>query len=95
MDIDITKETLITLAEAAARLPRRPSLCTMHRWGHRGVRGTMLSTVYLCGRRYTSIEALHRFLIAASQSRNGSASTPQTDTHRAFEADRLLSAKGV
>lgn len=97
MDIDIENETLITLAEAAARLPKRPSICTMHRWCQTGVRDAVLASVFICGRRYTSVESLRRFLTAASRTR----ALPQTPppihdvTRRGLETERRLRSKGI
>ena len=61
MSIDLT-ENLLTLAEASKRLPSRPNVCTLWRWANRGARGRKLETVLVGGRRYTSLEALNRFV---------------------------------
>ncbi len=97
MDIDIENETLITLAEAAARLPRRPSICTMHRWCQTGVRDAVLASVFICGRRYTSVEALRRFLAVTSRARRPPLTPlmPHDITRRGLEVERLLATKGV
>ncbi|MEE8172695.1 MAG: DUF1580 domain-containing protein [Alphaproteobacteria bacterium] len=55
--IDIQTEQLLTLAEAAKRLPTRPHVSTIWRWAATGG----LETVRLGGRVYTSIEAIERF----------------------------------
>lgn len=97
MDIDIENETLITLAEAAARLPKRPSICTMHRWCQPGVRDAVLASVFICGRMYTSVEALRRFLAAASRTRSLPLAppTPHDITRRRLETERRLRSKGI
>lgn len=97
MDIDIENETLITLAEAAARLPKRPSICTMHRWCQSGVRDTVLASVFICGLMYTSVEALRRFLAAASRTRTLPQTPPPTHdvTRRRLEIERRLRSKGI
>ena len=61
MAIDILTEQLISMAEASARLPGRPSLCTLWRWAVKGCRGRRLETVTIGGRRYCSVESLARF----------------------------------
>ncbi|TWT86244.1 hypothetical protein Mal64_37830 [Pseudobythopirellula maris] len=48
----------LTLAQAAAELPGRPHLSTLHRWRLRGVRGVRLRTCVVGGRRFTT----HRWL---------------------------------
>jgi hypothetical protein len=61
MTIDLQTETLLSFREAAARLPGRPGLSTLHRWRLRGVRGVKLETWLIGGRRFTSQQALERF----------------------------------
>lgn len=66
--IDIHTETLVTLAEAANRLPRRPNAVTLWRWWKKGVRGGVrLETKKIGGIRYTSIEALDRFVARTNE----------------------------
>jgi hypothetical protein len=68
--VDIANEALLTLAEAAARFPgrngKRCSIQTVYRWCYRGVHrptGTVrLESVVIGGRRYTSQEAIKRFV---------------------------------
>lgn len=59
--IDISTESLLSLADAARALPGRPHASTLWRWRTRGVAGRKLETVSLGGRVYTSREALQRF----------------------------------
>lgn len=61
MSIDISSETLLSFPEAAKRIPGHPHLSSLHRWRLHGVKGIKLETVKVGGRRYTSVEALHRF----------------------------------
>lgn len=62
-------EDLILLPTAAAWIAqrtggRRPNISTLHRWATRGVRGVRLETVAVGHVRYTSVEAVRRFLNA-------------------------------
>jgi len=66
MAIGIGTEQLLTLRQAAKRLPGRPHLGTLWRWYSHGVRGQRLETILIGGRRYTSAEALERFAAACS-----------------------------
>lgn len=59
--IDLTAERLLTLNEAAALLPGRPSIATLWRWRTKGIRGRKLECVVIGGRPYTSLAALQRF----------------------------------
>jgi hypothetical protein len=65
----LDNEDLVVLAKAAAWIAdrtggRRPNISTLHRWATRGVRGVKLETVAVGHVRYTSIEAVRRFLSA-------------------------------
>ena len=59
-------EDLISLSQAARELPGRPHLSTIWRWTTRGVRGVVLETLVVAGRRFTSHEALQRFVAATT-----------------------------
>src|SRR5688572_3574372 len=74
----LTNETTVTLAEAAAQLPRlngkRIHTSALWRWGVKGVRGVRLEMLLLGGRYLTSLEALERFGRALAET--GHPSTP-------------------
>lgn len=63
---DLTKEVLLKLNEARSEFPggKRLSLATLHRWRLPGIRGVRLETVLIGGMRYTSREAIARFIAA-------------------------------
>jgi hypothetical protein len=64
MSINVESETLIPFSGARSAFPgdRRVSLATLHRWRQRGVRGVLLETCLVGGLRYTSLEAIARFV---------------------------------
>lgn len=67
MTIDVQSETLISFSDARSAFPgidRRLSLATLHRWRLNGVRGVKLATVLIGGLRFTSREAIGRFIKA-------------------------------
>ena len=70
--IDIDNEKLLTLARATRYLPKGRAnkpvhVATLHRWaGPYGVRGVRLETIRIGGIRYTSEEALTRFISRCS-----------------------------
>ncbi len=64
MLIDIDTEDLIPFQEAPQHIPGTPCVQTLHRWRVRGVWGVKLETILFGGIRYTSREALHRFVAA-------------------------------
>lgn len=79
--IDHQDEQLIRLTKVPDHLPgtdqgNRVHPATIYRWVSRGIRGVRLETVRIGGGRYTSIEALHRFIEATSD--EASADAPGT-----------------
>lgn len=75
MSIDTQIEDLITLAYASQNFPGRPvALQTIHRWRLNGVRGVKLETCLIGGIRYTSHQAIQRFIEA--QNAGPSETTP-------------------
>ena len=67
MPIDVNRERLLTVSAASKSLPERRHTATIWRWFHRGCRGVRLESVLIGGRRYTSKEALQRFIANTSQ----------------------------
>jgi hypothetical protein len=65
---DLFEEDLISLAEAGRALPGRPHVSTLWRWVTHGIgpERTRLETVSVGGRRYTSRQALRRFVAVRS-----------------------------
>lgn len=91
--ISIDSETLLTLQEVSQHLParngRRLHYSTIFRWAQRGVRGRRLETLLVGGTRFTSLEALSRFLAADS-------STLETKvSDGVLEAERQLKRDGI
>jgi hypothetical protein len=60
--IDIESEQLRLLAKASVDVPGHPHVSTLMRWALRGVKGIKLETVVVGGRRFTSREAIQRFV---------------------------------
>lgn len=71
MSLSLREETLIPFQRAPALLPKRPHIATLHRWRVRGVRGVVLETCLIGGTRYTSHEALQRFIDATTVAADG------------------------
>ncbi len=97
MSINIAVEDLIPFYEARAAFPgKRVSLATLHRWRMSGVRGTRLETCLIGGSRYTSREAISRFV--AEQNRDESPVPSITAGQRRTQAEtanRLLQEAGI
>lgn len=59
--IDMFAESMLTIKEATAILPGRPSIATVWRWMSKGCGGVKLEYLVVGRTRYTSREALQRF----------------------------------
>ena len=69
MQIDPKIEQLLTLAEACRSIPPRGvSRATLFRWIQKGVRGAVLSTIVIGGRRHTSQQAIDSFISSMNSS---------------------------
>jgi hypothetical protein len=94
----ILDEDLITLAEAARLLPRRPCRTSLWRWHKFGARGVRLETVLIGGIRHTSRQALTRFIAAVSEATDGAPvrSHLHRKRRRRFKhAEAILDAAGI
>lgn len=58
----LPNEELMSLSKAAKRCPTRPHVATVWRWATRGCRGIQLETWAVGGKRFTTEEALERFM---------------------------------
>ena len=82
--IDTATEAVLTLAQAAAELPRRrrgrkTHVSTLYRWTVSGCRGIILESIQIGATRATSREALQRFFERLSQP-DGIGDAPSTRT---------------
>jgi hypothetical protein len=81
--IDISSEELISLTEAANRLPKRrqgkrTAASTLYRWATVGLRGVQLETLPCGGMLCTSMNALQRFFDRLAEARRVHSSPPST-----------------
>ena len=81
--IDIQTEKVLTFTQAAKALPGRPNVATLWRWRTAGCRGVKLETVLVGGKRYTSREAIQRFVAETTAAADGEAVQPRTPKQRA------------
>ena len=75
MALDLSQEHLVTLTEAGRIIPGSPHFSTLWRWYQRGIRGARLETVIVGGRRFTSHEAIARFIARTTAARDGHSSS--------------------
>ena len=77
--IDPACETPVPFHEAPQHIPGRPHISTLHRWRLNGVRGRRLETFLSGGRRFTSLEAIQRFLCPDQAPAAGQSDQPEVD----------------
>jgi len=96
--IDIASETVIPLGDVPDYIPsRRPGkrlhVATVWRWVLHGVRGRKLETITIGGSRYTSVEALQRFVEAEPADPEADRPRPQrTEAQRRRDSERAAQA---
>jgi hypothetical protein len=99
--IDPSKETLLTLAEAARTLPRRRRgrpvhVSCLYRWTVSGCRGIFLESIQIGGTRCTSHEAMRRFFANLSSRNTLQTPLPKGSSSRASQrAERELRRLGI
>ena len=98
MSIDTERETLVSFSDARSsfRDGRRKSLATLHRWRLRGVNGVKLETCLIGGMRFTSLEAISRFIALQNADDAPAVSITSAQRRRQSEAARVeLEKMGV
>jgi hypothetical protein len=83
--MDLSNERLIPLARASQAIPSRPHASTAVRWARRGVRGVKLETILIGGRRFTSHEAIGRFVSRLSEPQPAELPASTTDRERELQ----------
>jgi hypothetical protein len=82
MAIDIKAETVIPIAEAPKHFPGHPNVSSIYRWFGKGSRGARLETIVVGAKRYTSVEAIGRFIEATTANSVGASSPAPRPTTR-------------
>lgn len=108
MAIDVFHEKVISLKEAAKRLPKtarnkKIHISTLHRWIQRGLQNkhglvVRLESIKIGGNICTSLEALQRFFEQISDAVDPVAAKPITSRERLRqirEAERILDEAGI
>src|SRR4051794_29260548 len=73
---NLLDEDLMPFAAGVRSLPGRPHLSTGYRYALRGFHGVILETMMCGGRRYTSRQALRRFVDAVTAAANRRPQSP-------------------
>lgn len=96
--VDFSSEKLLRIpTEAAKALPNRPNASTLWRWYKRGVRGIRLETILIGASRYTSVQALERFIARTTLAADGPIQhfTPKARQRAVAAAERELDLAGI
>jgi len=62
MSIDIANEEVIPISQAPSHFPGHPNVTSVYRWFTKGSRGAKLETIVVGAKRFTSVEAIGRFI---------------------------------
>jgi len=82
-------ERLRPLQEAAREIPGRPHISTVLRWCLKGIKGGIkLETILVGGKRFTSVEAIERFVARLSAPQRPT-DNPEPDRRTEDELTRL------
>ena len=75
-------EDLVPLQQADRFLKGRRHVSTFWRWSQKGVRGIVLETLVIGGQRFTSREALERFIRATTSAADRSGQSSSGRRHQ-------------
>lgn len=95
---NLSAETAIAVNKAAAHIPGRPHVSTVWRWVLNGVRGIKLETFVVGCQRFTTKEAIERFITATTAKANGEPTPIRTPRQRQRDierAERELAKAGI
>ena len=98
--IDVTNETIVSLADGAKSLPprrrgKKPHVSCLYRWTTIGCKGVVLESVQIGGTRCTSEEALCRFFDALTRATGSPVDRRADRRQRADAAVRDLEKEGI
>ena len=85
------QEALVPLSKARELFPQAPSPATLERWVRIGAHGVKLEIIRIGKNRYTSEEAVHRFIDA----QNPQVEYPEPEIPRLNEAEILREKKAL
>ena len=94
--IDHEIEELIPFEVCGQHIPGRPDRSTTYRWWLKGVRGAKLETLLIGNKRFTSREAIGRFIAAQNATETPVPQfTPSQRTRMSEAARKELQAIGI
>lgn len=93
--INFAEEEPIPITRAPSHIPGRPALSTVWRWLLVGVRRRMLESGMIGGRRYTSQQAIQRFLAASEPTPPHAALSTSQRRRQSHAANKALQDRGL
>jgi adenosylmethionine-8-amino-7-oxononanoate aminotransferase len=96
--INTSSENVINITQAANQIPGRPHRATVWRWILNGLHGIRLESVKVGGRRFTSEEAIERFIARTTAVANGEqppACTRQEQERAIRSAEQVVREHGI
>jgi hypothetical protein len=96
--LDLSSETAIAVNKSPAQIPGRPHVSTVWRWVLTGVRGIKLETFVVGCQRFTTKQAIERFIAATTARANGEplpTRTPRQRERAIDAAEHELSKAGI
>jgi hypothetical protein len=96
--LDPSNEAAIAVNKSPAHIPGRPHVSTVWRWVLKGVRGIKLETFVVGCQRFTTAEAIERFIAATTAKANGEPTpvpAPRQRQRAIEQAERELADAGI
>lgn len=94
MSIDLENEDLVPISQAARHIPGRPHLSCIYRWMNR--KDAPLESVRVGGRRWTSRQAISRFIASCNSSERATPAVVNKQREaRAAAVDAALDREGI
>lgn len=93
--IDFANEEPIAITQAPSHIPGRPALSTIWRWLQVGVRGRKLESAMAGGRRFTSKQAILRFLASSDSEQPRASVSPSQRRRQSDAANKALQDRGL
>jgi len=87
--IDVKTEKIVPFQKAGRKFPENRHVSTIHRYRLRGVRGIKLETILIGGIRYTSEEAIQRFIDSLNSAGSPAPAISPAQRQRQSEAARV------
>lgn len=86
---DLAQEKLVPINQAGGKFPYRVGRTALERWMRDGVRGVRLESILIGSRRFTSEEAIARFIERTNQQQDSKGNLRMTPSELQASKDEL------